>query len=161
MALGWTYSVGHFCLGLFPFSRVKKELSFRQHFFPRQSKSACLESCHPICHPVTLLLEKVPPKRKCWTVCAVWELHPSLPPRPFPCGKQKRICSAMGAERRSRDGHVSWEQKGAKGRSPDFEPGVMFWLCNHKSGVVLWELTVELCNVFAPFPEVIPSQKMH
>lgn len=56
-------------------------------------------SCHPGCHPVTLLLGKVPPRRMCWAVCATWELHPTLTPS-FSCGRQKRIYSDTGAERR-------------------------------------------------------------
>lgn len=69
VALGWTHSVGHFCFGLFLFPRENKELLFRQHFFPRQPiwivwhPNPHRVSCHPVCHSVTLLLEKVPPRR--------------------------------------------------------------------------------------------------
>lgn len=117
-------------------------------------------SCHPVHHPV-ILLEKVPQGERVGLSVPPESCIPPYPP--FPCGKQNRICSDMGAEKKGvgKRWGVSWEQKEAKGRSPDFGPWVMFWLCLQKSGVVLWELTVELWNDFAPLLEVIPSQETH
>lgn len=72
-------------------------------------------SCHPGCHPVTLLLEKVPPRRICWAVCATWELHPTFPlPHPhFPVASRKGSIQTWG-QREGKGwgnaGHVSWEQ---------------------------------------------------
>lgn len=138
-----------------------------QHFFPRQLKSAhweCLAS---------ELSPRMSPSPRFWkrrlrgeSVGLSVPRESCIPPYspPFPCGKQKRIYSDMGAERRKGMGKRCSCELGAveaKGRSPDFGPWIVFWLYDLKSGVVLWELTVELGNVFAPFPEIKPSHEPH
>lgn len=69
-----------------------------------------------------------------------------------PAGRRRHLSEGMGE---------SWSGKRRKEGLLTLDHGSCLDLSRHKSGAALWELAVELRNVFASLPRTILTQAAH